>query len=257
MRNLIGFGLVAFGLGLSGAAAQEHAQMLKGAHPSFEVVTIRLSDPASTRQSIGYEASKVHAIGQTLKSVMMFAYGVHSKQIVDAPGWLAEDKYDFVGVADMPGEPDLKQMQEMFRNVFADRFGLVVRREKREMGYYGITVAKGGVKMAKTTHPESDLDQSGDGHGREMDMRFTANQMSDFALGMNYFADRPLLDETGLPGRFDFVLKWTPDTATAGEGDQAPGLFTAMQEQLGLRLEAKRGPVEVLAVEKVERPSAN
>ncbi len=126
------------------------------------------------------------------------------------------------------------------------------------MAYYAITVGKGGVKIAKTKFDESALDQSGDGHGGQMEMRYTANAMSDFALGMNYFADKPLVDQTGLPGRYDFVLKWTPDTSSAAaEGDQVPGLFTAMQEQLGLKLEPKKGPVDVLAVEKVGRPSAN
>jgi uncharacterized protein (TIGR03435 family) len=74
---------------------------------------------------------------------------------------------------------------------------------------------------------------------------------------MNYFADRPIIDETGLAGRYDFTLKWLPDTATEPEGMQIPGVFTAMQDQLGLKLEPKKGPVDVLAVEKVERPSAN
>ncbi len=251
--------LLAMGLAAAGQTPVAPAnQMAKGAHPSFEVATIKLSDPASQRQHIGYEGSKVDAAGQTLKSLMMFAYGVHAKQIVDAPGWVSEDKYDIAGLADVPGEPDLKQMQEMYRKLFAERFGLVLKPEKREMAYYAITVAKGGVKIAKTKFDESALDQSGDGRGRQMEMRYTANQMSDFALGMNYFTDKPLVNETGLDGRYDFTLKWTPDTASAPvEGDQVPGLFTAMQEQLGLKLEPKKGLVDVLAVEKVGRPSAN
>lgn len=239
------------------ALAQPEAQMAKDAHPSFEVATIKLSDPDSRRQGIGFEGSKVHANGQTVKSLMMFAYGVHGKQIVDEPGWASTDKYDILGQADVPGEPNLKQLQEMFQRLFTERFGLALRREKREMGYYAILVARAGAKIEKTTHPENDLDISGNGQAGQMEMKYVANQISDFALGMQYFVDRPLVDETGLQGRYDFMLKWKPDTAPAGEGDQVPGLFTAMQEQLGLKLEAKKGPVEVLAIEHVGRPSAN
>jgi len=231
--------------------------MDKAAHPAFDVVTIKLSDPDSHRQGIGYHGHEVTATGQTLKSLMMFAYGVHGKQIVDGPDWISSERYDIVGVADVPGEPDLKQMQEMYRKLFGDRFGLTVKRDKRDMTYYAITVVKGGAKIAQTTHPESDLDQSGEGHARQMEMRFTANTMADFALGMNYFADRPLVDESGLTGRYDFSLKWVPDGFQPADGDTLPGLFTAVQEQLGLKLEPKRGPVEVLVIEKVARPSAN
>ena len=231
--------------------------MAKDAHPAFDVVTIKLSDPNSHRQGIGYHGRNVDATGQTLKSLMMFAYGVHSKQIVDEPAWAANDKYDIAGVADASGEPNLQQMQEMYRKLFAERFGLQLRREQREMTYYALTVAKGGAKITKAKEgDDASPDQSGEGHGY-MEMRFTANKMSEFALGMNYFADRPVVNDTGLPGRYDFVLKWMADAATESEGGQIPGLFTAIQDQLGLKLEPKKGPVDVLAVEKVERPSAN
>ena len=231
--------------------------MAKAAHPVFDVVTIKLSDPASHRQGIGYHGHQVDATGQTLLSLMMFAYGVHPRQIVDEPAWASSDKYDIAGVADVPGEPNLKQMQEMYRKLFADRFGLKLRREQREMAYYALTVAKGGAKIAKAKDgDDASPDQSGQGHGY-MEMRFTANLMSDFALGMNYFADRPIVNETGLEGRYDFTLKWLPDASPEPEGGQVPGLFTAMQDQLGLKLEPRKGPVDVLAVVKVERPSAN
>ena len=249
--------IVTLTVGVKATSGQTPGQMVKDAHPTFDVVTIKLSDPNSHRQGIGYHGHQVDATGQTLKSLMMFAYGVHGKQIVDEPAWVATDKYDIAGVADTPGEPSLKQMQEMYRKLFAERFGLQLRREQREMTYYALTVAKGGVKITKAKDgDDASPDQTGEGHGY-MEMRYTANLMSDFALGINYFADRPVVNETGLLGRYDFVLKWTPDAATESEGSQLPGLFTAMQDQLGLKLEPKKGPVDVLAVEKVKRPSAN
>ena len=239
------------------AHGQAPGQMVKGAHPTFDVATIKLSDPDSHRQGIGYHGRQVDATGQTLKSLMMFAYGVHGKQIVDEPAWASSDRYDIAGVADVPGEPDLKQMQEMYQKLFADRFGLQLRHEQREMTYYALTVAKGGAKIAKAKDgDEASPDQTGEGHGY-MEMRYTANLMSDFALGMNYFTDRPVVDETGLKGRYDFALKWMPDSLTDRGDAQVPGLFTAVQDQLGLKLELKKGMVDVLAVQAVKRPSEN
>ncbi len=244
-------------IGLRATLGQTPGQMAKAAHPSFDVVTIKLSDPASHRQGIGYHGHQVDATGQTLLSLMMFAYGLHSNQIVDAPEWARSEKYDIAGVADVPGEPGLKQMQEMYQKLFAERFSLKVRREQRDMSYYALMVVKSGAKIAKAKDgDDASPDQSGEGHGY-MEMRYTANLMSDFVVGINYFTGRPVVNETGLAGRYDFTLKWLPDGAAEAEGGQVPGLFTAMQDQLGLKLEPKKGLVDVLAVEKVERPSAN
>jgi len=88
-------------------------------------------------------------------------------------------------------------------------------------------------------------------------MKFTNNSMSDFRLGMQYFLDKPVVDETGIDGRYSFVLKWTPDDMKGADGDGPPALFTAVQEQLGLKLEATKGPVEVMVMDRVLRPSAN
>jgi uncharacterized protein (TIGR03435 family) len=242
-------------ISLRATPGQTSAPMAKGAHPTFEVATIKRSDPDSRRQGIGFNGHQLNATGQTVKSLMMFAYGVHGKQIVDEPAWASSDKYDIVGVADTPGEPDLKQMQEMYQKLFAGRFGLVLRHEQREMTYYSLTVAKGGPKLAKAKDgDDGSPDQTGEGHGY-MEMRYTANLMSDFALGMNYFTDRPIVDETGLTKRYDFILKWMPDALAEPDSAQIPSLFRAMQDELGLKLELKKGPVDVLAVQKLERPS--
>jgi uncharacterized protein (TIGR03435 family) len=81
--------------------------------------------------------------------------------------------------------------------------------------------------------------------------------MSDFALGMQAFLERPVVDKTGLAGRYNFILKWTPDESNTNAPDAAPGIFTAMQEQLGLKLEPAKGPADVLVIDHVEEPSEN
>jgi uncharacterized protein (TIGR03435 family) len=79
--------------------------------------------------------------------------------------------------------------------------------------------------------------------------------MPDFVLGLNYFVTRPVVNQTGLTGRYTFTLKWTPDSMTGLHDDAAPALYTALEEQLGLKLEPAKGPVEVIVIDHVERPS--
>ena len=250
--------LLTFALLVVGSAAgQAQPRMPPDAHPAFEVATIRLSDPASTRQGINGDAHGMQLHGQTVTSILMFAYGVHKTQIVEGPAWRSTDKYNIEGVSTVRGEPDLKQMQEMLRGLLADRFGLKVHHDKREMTYYGIEVSKGGPKLVKAADQDATPDQTGNGDKNGMLMKFTANTMPDFALGMQYFLERPVVDETGLSGRWDFTLKWMPDSQTAADANASPGLFTAMQEQLGLKLDAKKGPVDVVVIDALTRPSEN
>ncbi len=101
------------------------------------------------------------------------------------------------------------------------------------------------------------LDQTGNNNGVEQTWKYTNNSMEDFAQGMQVFLDRPVVDETGLKGKFDFTLEWTVDGAVNSDPKAPPGLFTAVQEQLGLKIEATKGPAEVLVIDHAERPSAN
>jgi uncharacterized protein (TIGR03435 family) len=146
----------------------------------------------------------------------------------------------------------------MLRRLLEERFGLKFHWGKREMAVYAVTVAKGGAKLAKSTSdPNGLLDQTGDWQNGQQTMRFTNNGMADFALCMQSFLDRPAVDRTGLAGRYDFVLKWTPDESKVSDASAAPGSFTAIQEELGLKLEPVKAQADVLVVDKVERPSAN
>ncbi len=146
----------------------------------------------------------------------------------------------------------------MLQNLLASRFDLTIHREKRELSIYAITVAKGGPRLTKSPSGSNGLPtQSGHGTGGEGIRRFTNNSMSDFALGMQALLDKPIVDETGLTGRYDFVLKWTPDESNTNDPNAPPGIFTAVQEQLGLKLEPTKGPTDVLVIDHIERPSEN
>ena len=226
------------------------------AHPSFEIATIKPSRPDDTKGGFQVSGHRLTIQNQSVNDLISVAYAIHRKQIVDVPAWLETQKFDIVGQADVDGYANLHQIQEMLQNLLASRFNLTFHPEKRELSIYAITLAKGGPKLTKHTEASNGLPtQSGSpsGGGR----RFTNNSMSDFALGMQSFLDRPVVDQTGLSGRFDFVLTWAPDDSNTDPANPAPGLFTAVQEQLGLKLEPIKAKADVYVIDHVEMPSEN
>jgi len=262
LRTTVGL-IVALALAGTPASAwpqdpQPVKMMSADAHPVFEVAAVKHSDPNSGIHRFHMEGRHFKIEYQTVKRLMMFAYGVNKGQIVGEPEWANSEWFDVDGVPDVEGEPSMKQAQEMVRRLLTDRFGLRFHREQRDMAIYALIVAKGGSKLKKTqSAPNSLPDQSGGNNSGVRRMKFTNNSMEEFALGMQFMVDRPVVDKTGLPGKWDFDLVWTYDDTRLTDPDAPPGLFTAVQEQLGLRLDAVKAPVDVLVVDTVERPSAN
>jgi uncharacterized protein (TIGR03435 family) len=237
---------------------QPEKMMAADAHPSFDVATIKPSDPNDTSDGFHLDGRQIYIENQTLEKLLVFAYGVHPKQVADGPEWFATERYDIKGVPDAPGQPSLKQMQEMVQKLLADRFALKFHREKRELAVYAITLAKGGPKLTKnTTNTDGQMDENGSGNGTAKSLKFTNTSMVEFGMVMQFMVDRPMVDQTGITGRYDFVLSYTYDETSATDPNAPPGLFTAIQEQLGLKLEPVKALAEVLVVDKVERPSAN
>jgi uncharacterized protein (TIGR03435 family) len=232
--------------------------MAPDAHPSFSVATIKPHDPSSNRQGFDAKGERFTIRGQSVASLMQFAYAIHVRQIVDAPDWALHDRWDIEGVTDTPGEPSLRQQQEMLQKLLGDRFNLHFSRENRELSVYAIQVAKGGPKLKPAANPLAEADQEANGHGTEITQTYTGASMSDFAMGLQFFIpDRPIVDQTGLTGRFDIRLRYTYDESHAAGPDAPPGLFTAIQEQLGLKLEPVKAPVDVFVIDRVEKPSPN
>ena len=189
---------------------------------------------------------------------MLFAYSIHSTQIINAPEWALHDRWDIEGKIDTPGQPDLRQMQEMLQKLLADRFQLNFRRDQRELPIYAIRIARGGPKLTPAAHPEALTDQNADVHGTDVTQIYTNASIGDFVLGMQFFLpDRPIVDQTQLAGRYDIRLRYTSDEAHATGSDVLPSIFTAIQEQLGLKLEPVKAPVEVFVIDHIEQPSAN
>ncbi len=232
--------------------------MAKDASPQFEVATIKLTDPAN--QSTGFQTRghRIFIENETVLSMLSFAFALHPSQIIAAPAWFNHDRFDIDGVPDQPGVPNLKQQQQMLQKLLADRFQLKFHRDRRELAVYAITVVKSGPRLTKSAGDPNGLsDENGFGKGSQQVMKFTNSSMADLVLNLQYILEKPVVDTTSLPGRFDFTLTWTPDSAPTAEANAAPGLFTAFQEQLGLKLQPTRLPTDVLVIEHAEKPSEN
>jgi uncharacterized protein (TIGR03435 family) len=208
----------------------------------------------------------VITINTTTNDLITFAYGLHARQIVGGASWMESDKYDVTGQPEGDGLPAVSQLREMIQKLLADRFQFAFHREMRELPAYAIVVGSAGPKLTKNENNPNGLPGLFfKGLGAMVNQNAT---MADFAGVMQgSVLDRPVVDRTGLPGRYDFTLNWTPDESQfAGMGvrvpppppdAQAPSLFTAMQEQLGLRLDSTRAQVEVFVIDRIERPSEN
>jgi uncharacterized protein (TIGR03435 family) len=247
-------------------AAPLPKSMAADADPVFEVATIKPSQYQGVQLKLS-PGGLFEASGPTLSFLIRFAYDLHARQIAGEPSWLGNERYDVTGKPDKPGKPSLPQLKAMIRKFLADRFQLTVHHEKRELPVYAITIAKSGSKLI-----ENDSDPNGIWGGEGISLRrlgYKNMTMSEFAAVLQQagtIVDRPVVDQTGFGStRYDFAMRWTPDALQApGEAGQRPSdagappdLFTAFQEQLGLKLESTKAAVDVLVIDHVEKPSAN
>ncbi len=231
--------------------------MARDADPDWEVATVKPSNPDDTNgQHIRLQGRRVLLLDTTLEQFLLLGYGVQSSQLAGEPEWAKTVRWDVDGVPDADGVPSWRQLQGMMRKILAERFGLQLHREQRQMPVFALTVAKGGPRMiANQSDPDGWLDQqNGTSNGRHVEDLKNAS-MADLALILQFHVDRPVIDQTGLKGRFDFKVQWSVDeTPTA---DAPPGLFTALPDQIGLKLERVKAPAEVLVIDKVQRAEAN
>jgi uncharacterized protein (TIGR03435 family) len=239
------------------APAAPIVRMAPAAHPSFAVATIKPHDPEVNGQGFNTTGDRVKIRNQTVASLLSFAYAIHPRQIVDAPEWIFHDRYDIEGTTDTEGEPNLHQFQEMVQKLLADRLQLKFHRDQRELPVYAIRLAKGGSKLKPAADPNAEPNQSGNSHAAEITQTYTNCSITEFVLGMQFFLDRPIVDQTGLTGHYDFSFRYTADETRTTDPNAAPGLFTAVQEQLGLKFEPVKAPTDVFILDRVERPSAN
>jgi uncharacterized protein (TIGR03435 family) len=244
--------------------------MSPDADPSFEVSTIKPNDSGlRTMQVLTFRGRTFITENSSLADLMMFAYTVQRKQILGAPDWIDKDRYDINATPDQEGTPTADQVRIMIRKLLADRFQLKFHHDKRELSAFVLTVGKDGSNL-KPAQPNGNLHGIGIQPAKTGAMMFANNApipaFTSFLQSMVF--DRPVVDQTGLTGRYDLTVTFTPDDSLFNgnplgfpkleEGvEPAPSLFDAIQQQLGLKLTPEKTQVDVLAIDHVEKPSAN
>jgi uncharacterized protein (TIGR03435 family) len=224
----------------------------------FEVASVK---PAGADQKTGSSGittghGRVTANNVTLKRCIMGAWGVGPNLISGGPAWLDSDRFEIAARADKPVD-DEAALNTMLRNLLAERFKLAVHRETRIVQALVLEVAKTGPKLEKTEAGEASTNSS---RGR-IDARKTT--MDRFADVLSRQMDLPVLNHTGLEGAFNLKLEWTLENlkpvspGAAGPAAEEPSIFTAIQQQLGLRLRSQKTPVEMLVIDHAEKPSEN
>jgi uncharacterized protein (TIGR03435 family) len=261
--------------------------------PTFEVASVKPNKSGDGRMMLGIQpGGRFTATNVPLRTLIRNAYQLQDFQIVGGPGWIASDRFDILAKAEgnlppaPPGGPP-GPLQLMLRALLAERFSLVVHEDTRELPTYALVLARADGKLGPQLRG-SDIDcaQMAGARGRggppvaapqpgerpPCGIRIGPGQMSagglplsQFATALSPFVQRVIVDRTGLAGNFDVDLRWTPDQMPQGApppgapplppiNPNGPSIFTAVQEQLGLKLESERSPVSVLVIDKVEQP---
>ena len=238
-RNFLSSALAAASLALP-----LHAQTV-ATRPSFEVASIKRNlsgdHNSGSRTTPG---GRLAITNEPLREIIQGAYGQNDLLVVGGPAWIDSDKWDIsaIGRSGNADEPTRLMMQSLL----ADRFKLVAHMEKRDQPVFALVLARSDRRLGSGIHPSSVECKIGVPCGTQTIngvMTGVARTMTDLARSLYRFAERRVIDQTGLTGRFDFEMKWM-------EGES---VFTAIQEQLGLKLEAQRAPVDVVVVDSVER----
>jgi uncharacterized protein (TIGR03435 family) len=249
---------------------------------AFEVASIRPSNSSDRRTLLGGDAGRFTANNVTVKKLIENAYGIKDFQISGGPGWAASDLFDISAKSEDPLKPE--DLWRAIQSLLADRFKLVIRRETKQMPVYALVVAKNGPKFKDVKASDPNIADPGGRSDLPSGVRprfmivrrgrFTGQgvDMETLAWRLSGFLGRTVLDKTGLKAQYDLKLEWVPDEnqiamfqamgVPEGNGApppdwQGPTLFTALEEQLGLKLDSQKGPVEMFMIERVEKPSDN
>ncbi len=259
---------------ISAAGIFAQSQPARPAFNEFEVATIK---PAVDEQSGAFirmqSAHRFYVKNYSLKSLVGAAYNLTPRAISGGPAWAVSDHYDIL--AGTPGEvqPNPDEQMAMLRKLLADRFKLAFHREEKKFSVYALSVSKDGPKLKESKAPPEKLAELVSVVFPDRVLLPARNTtMAEFAshLMNRGVLDRPVVDKTGLSGKYDFDLEWADDETQFGgklrkrashddgnDGEDKPDFFAAVQQQLGLRLDATRGPVDVLVIDSVARPSEN
>jgi uncharacterized protein (TIGR03435 family) len=227
---------------------------------SFEVVSIKLHKGVVTSSfDPSVRGRRVTGTAITLIDLITHAYGVRYDQISGGPNWAKTDYYDINAKAEGEegaGPLTTVESRQMVQTMLADRFRLKIHRETQEVPMYDLVVGKNGPKL-KPSAPDATGGNFVRGTDKGLHMEATKGTMQQLARQLSITAGRPVVDKTGLAGYYTFTLDWFPANRIPPPDLDAPSMVAALHEQLGLRLEPAKGPIEKLVIEYAERPSEN
>jgi uncharacterized protein (TIGR03435 family) len=245
--------------------------MAADADPSFDVATIKpnISGDVTLRQLTINGRNFILRNG-SLADMIAFAYNLQKKQIVNAPDWEDKDRYDIAAVPDVDGAPNLDQLRTMMRKLLVDRYALKFHHEKREMPAFVLSVGKTEPKLTKSESTNTLPNNVGIRPAPNgIKAVLTNATTADFTVFLQLLVlDRPVVDQTGIQGRYDITVTFTPDDSQFNgrppkgspppEGiEPAPDLYSAIEQQLGMKLAAEKTQVDVIAIDHVEKPTPN
>lgn len=229
----------------------------------FEVATVKPNKSVDSRESISVTAGGNFVATATLKNLIERAYGLRDFQIAGGPKWINSVKYDVVAKSDeltdpatlTPSEQDafIARQAERLQSLLGDRFHLRVHPATKIVPVYALVVAKGGPKLQAPNAAEAHRLYT-EGPGKLACFSATMSELADELPDVG--VERNVIDKTGINGNFDFMLHWAPEDAP-NANDSGGSIFTALQEQLGLKLISEKAPVKLLIIDTVEQPSGN
>jgi uncharacterized protein (TIGR03435 family) len=257
------------------AVALAPAQTSRPAFVGFDVATIKPAgpdDPKAGRYIRMQSAHRFEAKNYTLNGLIAAAYDLTPRAISGGPAWSESERYEIIALAPSDLRPTFDEQMVMLKKLLSERFHLVFHREKKKFSIYELTVASGGPRITSSKSPfdeESNVTSTlfpaasgGIDHALLPAHNITMRQFA--SVLQRAILDRPVVDKTRLAGRYDFDLEWTPDNSQFGgqlpsgaPDSDKPGLFAAIQQQLGLKITATRGLLDTLAIDSIERPSEN
>jgi uncharacterized protein (TIGR03435 family) len=239
-------------------------QMPANVSPTFEVATIKPSDPSfCCARTFGRDGRRFFTTNTNLRYLMQYAFNLQASQIAGEPAWFNEDRFNVDGEIDGEGIPTDHQWKVALQNLLIDRFHIQLHHENRVLPAYALVIAKGGSKLPKgdPTHAQS-MGFRG-AAGETMYGRGTNTPLTDFIGNLQRIVlDRPVVDQTGLTGTFEIQFEFTredPQSLGMSEPPEGapPNVFLAIQSQLGLKLQPTKAPVDVFVIDHAEKPSEN
>ncbi len=220
---------------------------------TFEAASIRRNVSGGVNTQISVSGGRLNIENASVKTLVRNAYGILSFQLAGEPRWMDTEMYDIVATTGTSDAISSERLKALLQTLLIERFGLRVHWETREGPVYVLTAAKNGPKLKQSSQPGAPSINTQKGSGG-VTMNGAREPISILASNLGNQLSRIVVDQTGLTGMYDWTLAWSPDMGADSVG---PSLFTALQQQLGLRLEAQKGPMQVLVIDRVERASEN